>query len=128
MLRISDCVTDCVRLDMPQAASIRTLSSGTVANTDYTVLVGGNISLPTPAASNAGRLYNLLRAAPGRLAVGVDVGTALELGSSGPVARGSSTVVVLDGRYGSFGTGSNGAVSARWVLLDSYVDGDAVGP
>jgi cyanophycinase len=75
-----------------------------------------------------GRLYNLLRAAPGRLAVGVDVGTAVELGSSGPVARGSSTVVVLDGRYGSFGIGSNGAVSARWVLLDSYVDGDAVAP
>jgi hypothetical protein len=37
-------------------------------------------------------------------------------------------VVVLDGRYGSFGIGSNGAVSARWVLLDSYIDGDAVGP
>ncbi len=75
-----------------------------------------------------GRLYNLLRAAAARLAVGVDVGTAIELGSSGPVARGSSTVVVLDGRYGSFGIGSNGAVSARWVLLDSYVDGDTVGP
>jgi cyanophycinase-like exopeptidase len=75
-----------------------------------------------------GRLYNLLRAAPSRLAIGVDVGTAVELGSSGPVARGSSAVVLLDGRYGSFGTGNNGAVSARWVLLDSYVDGDAIGP
>jgi hypothetical protein len=39
-----------------------------------------------------------------------------------------STVVVLDGRYGEFGTGTNGAVSARWVLLDSYVDGDSVLP
>jgi hypothetical protein len=58
----------------------------------------------------------------------VDVGAAVELGASGAVARGSSTVVVLDGRYGSFGIGSNGAVSARWVLLNSYVDGDAVGP
>jgi hypothetical protein len=42
------------------AASIRSLSSGTVADNDYTLLVGGNISLPTPGPSNAGRLYNLL--------------------------------------------------------------------
>ncbi|MDO7851773.1 hypothetical protein [Hymenobacter convexus] len=42
------------------AASIRTLSSGTVADNDYTVLVSGNISLPTPGPGNVGRLYNLL--------------------------------------------------------------------
>ncbi len=42
------------------AASIRTLTSGTVADNDYTVLVGGNISLPTPSATNSGRMYNLL--------------------------------------------------------------------
>jgi hypothetical protein len=37
-------------------------------------------------------------------------------------------VVVLDGRYGAFGTGTNDAVSARWVLLDSYIDGDPIAP
>ena len=42
------------------AASIRTLNSGTIADTDYTVLVGGNISLPAPNATNVGRLYHLL--------------------------------------------------------------------
>jgi hypothetical protein len=56
----TDTPTSTFQVNGSVAASIRTLSNGTVANTDYTVLVGGNISLPTPAASNAGRLYNLL--------------------------------------------------------------------
>ena len=42
------------------AASIRTLSSATIAATDYTVLVTGNVSLPAPSATNIGRLYHLL--------------------------------------------------------------------
>jgi hypothetical protein len=36
--------------------------------------------------------------------------------------------VTLDGRYAAFAIGSNGALGARYVLLDSYVDGDAVMP
>ncbi len=42
------------------AAKIRTLSSGTVADDDYTVLVQGNISLPNPDATNTGRIYYLI--------------------------------------------------------------------
>ncbi|MDO7849299.1 hypothetical protein Q5H92_23245 [Hymenobacter sp. M29] len=42
------------------AAPIRTLSSGTIADTDYTVIVTGNVSLPTPSAANTGRLYYLI--------------------------------------------------------------------
>jgi cyanophycinase len=75
-----------------------------------------------------GRLYDLLRDSPTHLAVGLDVGTALELGSAGPRARGDSAVVVLDGRQGSFGVGTNGAIRARWVVLDSFVDGETPAP
>jgi cyanophycinase len=74
-----------------------------------------------------GRLYQLLRDDPARPAVGIDVGTALELGAAA-TARGGSDVVVLDGRSAIVGTGTNGAVSAHWVVLDSYVDGEAIAP
>jgi cyanophycinase len=75
-----------------------------------------------------GESYNLLYRDPSLLVAAIDVGTALELTQAGAVARGTSGVLVLDGRRGSLGVGSNGAVAARYVLLDSYVDGDAVQP
>jgi hypothetical protein len=36
--------------------------------------------------------------------------------------------VALDARYGSFGTGTNGALAAHWVILDTFVDGEAIAP
>jgi cyanophycinase len=77
-----------------------------------------------------GRLYNLLadQSSAQRVVFGIDAGTALEVGSGAPVARGESVVVALDGRYGSVGVGSNGAIAARWVILDTYVGGQAVEP
>lgn len=75
-----------------------------------------------------GRLYNLLYRDPGLLAIGIDVGTALEVTQAGAVVRGNSAVVALDGRYATFAVGSNGALGARWVVLNSYVAGDAVTP
>ena len=77
-----------------------------------------------------GRLYNLAAvAATDHLALGVDAGTALELRSdwTAPRVVGPSVVVALDGRYGSFGVGTNGALAARWVLLDTFVGGQEVG-
>jgi hypothetical protein len=52
----------------------------------------------------------------------------VELGSGTPVVRGDSVAVVLDGRFGSFATGTNGALAARWVVLDTYVGGQAIAP
>ena len=80
-----------------------------------------------------GRLYNDLAdqaAAADRLGYGIDGGTALEFRSdwAAPRVVGDSVVVALDGRLGSFGVGSNGALSARWVILDTFVGGQEVAP
>jgi hypothetical protein len=72
--------TSTLQVNGSVAASIRTLSSGTIAATDYTVLVTGNLSLPTPDASNAGRLYHLLNGGAGSPTV---TGTFHDAGSAG---------------------------------------------
>ena len=77
-----------------------------------------------------GRLYNLLaaQADAARVVVGIDAGTAVELGAGAPIVRGESVAVVLDGRFGSFGVGTNGALAARWVVLDTFVGDQAIAP
>jgi len=79
-----------------------------------------------------GRLYNLVAAQPAadRLAFGIDAGTAVEFRSdlAAPRVMGDSAAVALDGRYGSFGTGSNGALAAHWVILDTFVGGQEIAP
>jgi cyanophycinase len=79
-----------------------------------------------------GRLYSLLANAEAadRVSFGVDAGTALELGPAlaAPRVVGSSVVVALDGRSGSFGVGTNGTLAARWVILDTFVGGQEVAP
>lgn len=61
------------------AASIRSLGSGTIADTDYTVLLTGNVALPAPSASNTGRLYHLLNATAGNVVV---TGTLHDVGTT----------------------------------------------
>jgi cyanophycinase-like exopeptidase len=77
-----------------------------------------------------GRLYNLVSAQSNHLAFGVDAGTAVEFraGVAAPSVVGDSAAVVLDGRYGSFGIGTNGSLSARWVILDTFVGGESIAP
>jgi cyanophycinase-like exopeptidase len=75
-----------------------------------------------------GRLYNILYDHHGVLGIGIDVGTAVELTQAGASAVGTSAAVTLDGRYATFAVGSNGALSARYVIVDSFVDGDQVIP
>jgi cyanophycinase-like exopeptidase len=75
-----------------------------------------------------GRLYNSIYRDRSVLTVGVDVGTAVEFTQAGGVVYGTSAVVALDGRYAGLSVGSNGALGARYALLDSYVEGDAVTP
>jgi cyanophycinase-like exopeptidase len=75
-----------------------------------------------------GELYNLSYRDPNRLAIGIDVGTALELRSGGAFVRGTGAAVVLDGREAHFAIGDNGVLGARYVMLDSFVAGDRVKP
>lgn len=75
-----------------------------------------------------GRLYNLLASDRRLLGVGVDVGTALEITPTGATVWGSSAAVVLDGRLATFNVGANGALGARYVVLDTFVHGDSVAP
>jgi cyanophycinase len=113
---------------LEEASSVDFLVDGVSTGTGLGWLTGVAVEPRLLPDRHWGRLYNLLQRNSSRLGVGIDVGTALEIGPSGGVSRGASTVVVLDGRYGAFGTGTNDAVSARWVLLDSYIDGDPIAP
>ena len=53
---------------------------------------------------------------------------SVELTPAGATVRGPSAAVVLDGRAAAFAVGSNGALGARYVVLDSFVDQDAIVP
>ncbi len=74
-------------------------------------------------------LFQLARAEPSDIALGIDVGTAVRLtGANAPTVVGDSAVVALDSSRATFATGTNTAIGASWLLLDSFVDGDAVAP
>ena len=61
-----------------------------------------------------------------RVTVGLDVGTAIEVVGGVATVRGASAAVVADGRAATARVGSNGSLSAHWMVLDSFVDGDAL--
>jgi cyanophycinase len=75
-----------------------------------------------------GRVYNHLYRNHNLLGLGVDVNTAIEFTATGAKAWGKNTVAVFDGRFASYGLGTNNALSERYVLLDTYVEGDAIMP
>lgn len=75
-----------------------------------------------------GRAYNHLYRNSSLIVLGIDVNSAVEFSAAGASALGSNTVTVFDGRYGSFGLGTNDAISARYVILDNYVNGETVTP
>lgn len=74
-----------------------------------------------------GRLVNHLYKHPGVVAFGLAQDTALEIRSTAAVVHGEQAVVVLDGRYARvLEAGTNGALAATWLLLDTYVAGDVI--
>ena len=75
-----------------------------------------------------GRSYNHLYRNSTLLALGVDRDTAIEYTATGAQVWGANTVVVFDGRHASYALGTNDALSARYVLLDTYVEGDTITP
>jgi hypothetical protein len=90
------------------AASIRALSSGTIADTDYTVLVIGNVSLPAPSAANSGRLYHIIN---GNVNTYVVTGTFRDGGSGGTVGS-----VTLNSTAGNRGITVQSDGSQWWIL------------
>lgn len=122
--------------DSRPATSTGAIEAAAVAEfrPDSTTIVAGlgwvDVAIEPGIVSNRhwGRLYGLLsQQAPGaRVVYGIDAGTAIELGSGAPLVRGDSVAVALDGRFGTFGVGTNGALAARWVILDTFVGGQAV--
>ncbi len=75
-----------------------------------------------------GRIYNQLYRNHNLLGVGLDVNTAIVVTSSGATVSGANVALIADGRYASYALGTNGALSERYVLLDTYVEGDALLP
>jgi len=75
-----------------------------------------------------GRAYNHLYRNPALLSLGIDRDTAVEFTATGAQVWGENTVVVFDGRYASYALGANDALSARYVLLDTFVEGDTITP
>lgn len=75
-----------------------------------------------------GRLYGLAAAHRDTVAVGVSELTALVLDGDGATVVGQRSVVALDGRGATFATGTNGALAAFDVLLDTFAPGEAVAP
>ncbi|HZM22346.1 MAG TPA: hypothetical protein VFC02_11405 [Anaerolineales bacterium] len=75
-----------------------------------------------------GRAYNHLFRDHALLGLGVDRDTAIEFTATGATVWGKNTVVIFDGRYATYGLGTNDALSERYVLLDTYVEGDVVVP
>ncbi|MCI1190104.1 hypothetical protein MON38_21985 [Hymenobacter sp. DH14] len=90
------------------AASIRELSGGSIAETDYTVIVTGSVSLPAPDATNTGRIYHLINGNTNTYTV---TGTFRDAGSGGRI--GSFT---LNSTAGTKGITVQSDGSQWWIL------------
>jgi len=77
---------------------------------------------------NWAQLFRLAAADGTRLTAGIDVGTAVELSGGAARVAGTSAAVVVDDAHATFTSGTNGALGARWLVLDSWVDGETLAP
>jgi len=57
---------------------------------------------------------------------GICDGTAVVLQGTSPTVSGDLSVVSVDGRAGTFDIGTNGALAAFNVLVNTYAPGDVV--
>ncbi len=73
-----------------------------------------------------GRLYAGVSEDPATLAAGINAGSSLTLTAGGGTTGGS--VVVADGRVGTYWTADNGAIGASGVVLDVFGPGEQLTP
>jgi cyanophycinase-like exopeptidase len=118
----------------PTSASLEDDSMGDFLSSGVTIKPGLNW-IPGVAVEprmvmdrHWGRAYNHLYRNHALLGLGVDVNTAIEFTATSAKVWGKNTVVIFDGRYASYALGTNNALSERYVLLDTYVEGDAIVP
>ena len=112
-----------------EAAGPEDLLSGGVTVSPGLGWVGGLMVTPRLLPDQRwGQVFQSIAAHPAIVGIGVDAGTALEVKAGIATSRGASAAVVLDGRKATFGTGANGAIAARWVLLESFYDGQTLAP
>ncbi|WP_415328787.1 hypothetical protein [Chryseobacterium sp. MMS23-Vi53] len=58
-----------VKLITSTDKKIRTLNNGIIANDDFTLLLNGDVSLPTATISNQGKIYNLINDTTGTVTI-----------------------------------------------------------
>ena len=77
-----------------------------------------------------GRLYEGVSADPATLAVGINAGSSVTLPAPGgdPAGTTGGSVVVADGRSGTYWTADNGAIGASGVVLDVFGPGERLVP
>jgi cyanophycinase-like exopeptidase len=77
-----------------------------------------------------GRLYEGVSADPATLAVGINAGSSVTLPAPGAAPGGTTggSVVVADGRSGTYWTADNGAIGASGVVLDVFGPGERLLP
>jgi hypothetical protein len=73
-----------------------------------------------------GRLYAGVSDDPAALAVGINAGSSVTLTADGGTTGGS--VVVADGRAGTYWTADNGAIGASGVVIDVFGPGEQLAP
>jgi cyanophycinase len=73
-----------------------------------------------------GRLYGLSMSDPQTIVFGICDGTAIVLQGSSPTVSGNLSVASADGRAATFDTGTNGALAAFNVLVNTYAPGDVL--
>lgn len=73
-----------------------------------------------------GQLYEGVSDDPTTLAIGLNAGSSVTMTDSGGVTGGS--VVVADGRAGTYWTADNGAIGASGVVLDVFGPGEQLAP
>lgn len=114
--------------EVSEGAAIRRFRIGGVPVAEGLGLLPGTAFEPDLLRQKRwGRLFGIVAAQPGVVAVGLEHETALVVGPDGARVAGNGAVVVVDGRFAAFGQAENGVLTARDLLVDTYVEGDIIG-
>ncbi len=74
-----------------------------------------------------GRLVSMVYEHPDSVAVGIELGTAIEVTDGSAMVHGPSAVMMVDGRQARvLEEGDNGGIAATWLLLDTFAEGEMI--